>query len=320
MAMATSLLAGCEDKRLIGLAPNPIVVAACGRRFGKTKAAAAAALWNLLLVPELDLGGSEKRYAMSIANSQLQARLFVDHARSLVQASPTLRAELVSETVNELVFRRNRVLAAFPCTAKGIRGYAASFVCLDEFAHFYDIEEGGPAVASKIWAAVRPSVAQFGKQGRTVLISTPMGADNLFASLWQKADTGQIAGAAAFHAPTNRNPMIDSASSPPSRRHSAPTTSAASSAPSSSPAGAPSSTPRKSGRSPRIGRNCSLGMRRAGRWRSIRPAASVTRSRSRSSAMIPGDRRISSAVSSAAGFPSASAGSQAPNRRVGLPR
>jgi hypothetical protein len=220
--MATSLVKACEDRRLIGLEPhlaqrelleligvNPIVVAACGRRFGKTKAAAAAALWNLLLVPELDLSGSEKRYAMSIANSQVQARLFVDHARTLVQGSPTLRAELVSDTANELVFRGNRVLAAFPCTAKGIRGYAASFVCLDEFAHFFDTEEGGPAVATKIWAAVRPSVAQFGKNGRTVLISTPMGADNLFASLWQKAGTGQIKGAAAFQAPTARNPMID---------------------------------------------------------------------------------------------------------------
>ena len=36
-----------------------------------------------------------------------------------------------------------------------------------------------------------------------------MGADNQFASLWQKADTGQIKGAAAFQAPTARNPMID---------------------------------------------------------------------------------------------------------------
>jgi hypothetical protein len=53
-------------------------------------------------------------------------------------------------------------------------------------------------------------LAYLGKHGRTVLISTPMGADNLFASLWQKADTGQIKGAAAFHAPTARNPMIDS--------------------------------------------------------------------------------------------------------------
>jgi hypothetical protein len=27
--------------------------------------------------------------------------------------------------------------------------YAATFICLDEFAHFFDIEEGGPAVAAK---------------------------------------------------------------------------------------------------------------------------------------------------------------------------
>ncbi len=224
--MVASLLQAAADPRLLNFKAHPkqrellglidanrIVVAACGRRFGKTKAAAAAALHNLLLVPELDrhttLGPGERRYAMSVANNQAQARIFLEHALSLVKGSPTLKDELVSATTNELVFRGNRVLGAFPCTSKGARGYAASFVCLDEFAHFFDIEEGGPAVAGRIWAALRPSVAQFGALGRTVLISTPMGSDGKFAELWQKAHTGQIKGGGAFQAPTSDNPLVD---------------------------------------------------------------------------------------------------------------
>ncbi len=197
------LLAAIEDARL--------TVACCGRRFGKTKAAAAAGLHNLLLVPELDalVAPGEKRYAISIANSQTQARIFVEHALALVKASPTLRRELVSETATELTFTRNRVLSAFPCTSKSTRGFAVSFICLDEFAHHFDVEEGGPAVASRIWASMTPSVAQFGTLGRIVVISTPLGSDGTFADLYAKARNGEIPSAVSFHAPTSANPRVD---------------------------------------------------------------------------------------------------------------
>src|SRR5207245_1446798 len=107
------------------------------------------------------------------------------------------------------VFSGGRALAAFPCTAKGARGWAISFLCLDEFAHHFDLDQGGPAVASRIWAAMVPSVAQFGELGRVVVSSTPLGSDGLFAELWQKARNGEIPSAAAFHAPSSANPMID---------------------------------------------------------------------------------------------------------------
>jgi hypothetical protein len=161
--------------------------------------------------PELDglVSAGEKRYAVSVGNNQAQARLFVEHAASIVKGSPTLRRELASETANELVFRRGRVLAGFPCTAKGARGFPVSFLCLDEFAHHFDLEEGGPMVAERIWAAMTPSVAQFGTRGRVVVISTPLGSDGLFAELHAKAGNGELAAAEAFHAPTSDNPMID---------------------------------------------------------------------------------------------------------------
>jgi len=220
------LVEALDDPRLLGagirahprqrellatIAEMRLTVACCGRRFGKTKAAAAAGVHNLLLVPELDklVAPGEPRYAISIANSQAQAKIFVEHALALVKASPTLHRELVSETATELVFTRNRVLSAFPCTSRSTRGFAASFICLDEFAHHFDVEEGGPSVASRIWASMIPSVAQFGDRGRIVVISTPLGSDGMFAELYAKARNGEIASAVAFHAPTSANPRVD---------------------------------------------------------------------------------------------------------------
>jgi len=226
MLPRVGLLEGLDDARLLGagirahprqrellaaIAATRLTIACCGRRFGKTKAAAAAGVHNLLLVPELDalVAPGEKRYAISIANSQAQARIFTEHALALVKASPTLRRELVSETATELTFSRNRILSAFPCTSKSTRGFAASFIVFDEFAHHYDLDEGGPAVASRIWASMTPSVAQFGGLGRIVVISTPLGSDGLFAELYAKAQNGEIASAVAFHAPTSANPRVD---------------------------------------------------------------------------------------------------------------
>ena len=220
------LVEAVDDPRLIGFRAHPrqrelleaiersrLTVACCGRRFGKTRAAAAAALHNLLLVPELDgmVANGEKRYALSVANSQAQATIFVQHAAALVKSSPVLRGLLVSESATELVFVGNRVLSAFPCSARSSRGYAASFLCLDEFAHHFDADDAGPAAATRVWASLTPSVAQFGNLGRVVVISTPMGDSGLFSDLYAKARNGEIEQAESFHATTADNPLIDGA-------------------------------------------------------------------------------------------------------------
>jgi hypothetical protein len=189
------------------------VVGACGRRFGKTSAAAAGALHNLLLVPELDamVKRGERRYALSVANSLVQARIFVGLARAMVLASPALRDLLVSETADELTFTNDRILAAFPCSARSGRGWAVSFLVIDEMAHALSEEEAGPQTQQRIWASMVPSVAQFGANGRVVAISTPLGTGGLFSELFAKARNGELPGAAAFHAKTSDNPLIDAA-------------------------------------------------------------------------------------------------------------
>jgi hypothetical protein len=223
---AVGLLDAVKDKRLLAFRPHPaqallllyietnqLVVAAAGRRFGKSRAAAAGALWNLLLRPELDalISPGEARYAVSVANSQAQARIFVEHAASIVKGSPTLRRELLEEQLDRLVFRGGRVLAAFPCSSKSGRGWPISYLVLDEFAHHFEDPggEGGPATARRVWAAMTPSVAQFGPKGRIVVVSTPAGDSGLFARLHHQASTGELPHAVAFQAPTSANPAVD---------------------------------------------------------------------------------------------------------------
>jgi phage terminase large subunit-like protein len=203
-----------QRELLEAIADHQTTVACCGRRSGKTRTAAAVALHNLLLTPELDamVAPGEKRYAISVANSQAQARIFVDHARALVKASPTLGELLVSETMDELVFEGDRVLRAFPCSARTGRGYAASFLLLDELAHYFSDDLEGPAVAQRVYAAMTPSLATFGEHGRLVVASTPLGDDGLFATLYKQVEDGELAGGVAFHGTTREmNPAVTEA-------------------------------------------------------------------------------------------------------------
>lgn len=162
-------------------------------------------------MPQADLlvTPGETRYALIVATSREQALLVLEHARTLVRSSRALSHELVEEGEYQLTFRGNRALLAIPCNARSVRGYAASCVVFDECAHMNDAEVDGPMVASRLWAALTPSVAQFGAFGRIIAISTPSGSAGFFAEMFQKCRGGEIPGAAAFSAPTSANPLID---------------------------------------------------------------------------------------------------------------
>jgi hypothetical protein len=162
---------------------------------------ALAGVHNALLRPDLDalVRPGERRYVVSIANSLRQARLFVSAALSIVEASPLLRGQAVSSSLDAIEFRNGVTLAAFPCTSRGVRGWPISLLLLDEFAHFMS-ETEGPAVADAVFRAASPSVAQFGELGRIVVASTPFGNDGLFAELFRRVSSGELADALAQHA------------------------------------------------------------------------------------------------------------------------
>ena len=231
MATATrtsaGLVAACDDARLFGFPLWPrqrdllaaaeagprLHVWALGRRSGKTTLAALVGLWDCLLRPDPAerVRPGERRYAVAVATNLRQARLFVSAARSIVERSPLLASMVEATTEDEIIFRNGTVLAAFPCTSRGARGWPISALLMDEAAHFVSDTEG-PQVAERVFASLAPSTAQFGDAARIIVASTPYGSDGFFAETFQRAAAGEIADAAAHHATTaDVNPTVDRA-------------------------------------------------------------------------------------------------------------
>lgn len=183
---------------------------ALGRRSGKTTLMAVAALHNLLFRPDLDgmVRPGEQRYAVCVATSIRQARVLLKAALSIVEASSLLSGMLESVSEDELRFVGGRVLAALPCSSRSTRGWAVSFLALDEYAHFHSDSEG-PAAAERVYAALVPATAQFGDAACVIVSSTPAGDGNEFARLFQLAADGELEGTVAHHATTQEvNPTI----------------------------------------------------------------------------------------------------------------
>ena len=193
------LLDACDDKRLIGFKPYPRQrellaavdvgprehILAAGRRGGKTRILAATGVHNCCLRPDLDvmMDLGEERCAVVVATRIDQARLVIKFARAFVQRSRVLRSLLEGETEDELRFclptGARTAFKCFPSSSRGNRGWAVSFLALDECAHMLDSE--GNAAAEPLYDALAPSVAQFGDDGRIILSSSPYGDSGFFA-------------------------------------------------------------------------------------------------------------------------------------------
>lgn len=187
---------------------------ACGRRGGKTLLASIVALYDCVFRPDLDalVRRGERRYSVVVATNVEQARILVRSAKLIVDASPLLRRMLVGETANELLFELAdgslTALKAFPCSSRGIRGYAISTGIMDEAAAFVSTEDGN-AAADQVYKALGPATAQFGTTGRMLVISSPMGPSGFFAGLWAKVDDGKMEGWSAAQISTaEMNPSI----------------------------------------------------------------------------------------------------------------
>jgi hypothetical protein len=225
MTRGVGLLAACDDPELLAFPLLPkqreLLAAlesgprlhcwALGRRSGKTTLAALVALHDCLLRPELDafVRPGERRHAVAVATNLKQARLFVRAALSIVERSPLLAELIESVSDDEILFANGTALSAFPCTARGVRGWPITTLLMDEAAHFVS-ETEGPAVAERVFASLVPSTAQFGNHARVIVASTPYGQDGLFASLFQQAASGELEDAAAHRATTREvRPDVD---------------------------------------------------------------------------------------------------------------
>lgn len=66
-----------------------------------------------------------------------------------------------------------------------LRGHATKCVFFDEFAHF--ISSTGRSSGDEVYNALTPSMKQFGKEGKVVMLSDPRGKEGMFWKLFQLA-------------------------------------------------------------------------------------------------------------------------------------
>ncbi|MFL5943682.1 MAG: hypothetical protein ACJ75L_10510 [Gaiellaceae bacterium] len=211
------LLEACDDERLFGVQLTPrqrellaaveagddlLHVWALGRRSGKTLLAVLVALWTLLLRPELreHLRRRERLYAVAVATNLRQGRIYIEQGRTVIEASPLLAPLVESFSDDEIRFRNRSVLAAFPCTSRGGRGWPIAALLLDEAAHMLDTD--GNQAAEPVFRSLAPSVAQFGAAGRVIVASSPFGVDGFFADLWHTVEKGDLPDALCVQAGT----------------------------------------------------------------------------------------------------------------------
>jgi hypothetical protein len=200
--MTPSLLQAIDDERLLGAGFRPYrlqrdalagieghrrSVLACGRRSGKSLISAAAACWDACLRDDLDrhVRPGEPRYSICIAINLRQSRLWLDQVHSLLEASPLMRGMVTDRTDDEIVLENGNRICAFPCTSRGSRGWAVSYLALDEYA--WHTDTNGDAAGPSVWAATVPSTYQFAGDARIVAASTPAGP-NYFHALFEQAE------------------------------------------------------------------------------------------------------------------------------------
>lgn len=165
----------------------------CGRRGGKSTLADVIALYDALTRDQLRdfLLPGEPRIAAIVAQNLGRARRHITRCAAWVKRNPNLSRLLVSETADELTFSNGSAIAAFPCSARSLRGDAWSCAILDELAHFTDTTDGN-ASGQMVYEAISPSLAQFANAGWLISISTPRWRQGMFWSLVQRGQSGRF--------------------------------------------------------------------------------------------------------------------------------
>ncbi len=188
-----------------------IAVWALGRRSGKTLMSAIVATYAACMLADeykRHLRPGERFYIVSIANTIDQAKIALQGVKDLINGSPILKRLIVRETSDTLELSNGAVFKALPASSCSGRGMACPLLIFDELAHALDTEAGNSA-GSSLYQALSPSVAQFGKLGKILLLSSPWIQSGIFWDLYKQAASGNFAHMQVVQAPTwEVNPTI----------------------------------------------------------------------------------------------------------------
>jgi hypothetical protein len=142
--------------------------AVCGRRSGKSRMAAAVAVFLAAFQPHR-LARGEQGQMLVLAASTAQARTVFGYALGFLQASPLLLPEIVDVTRNEIRLRNGITIAIHSNSFKSVRGRTLVGCVFDEVSFWPD--EAGALSDLESYRAVLPSLLT--TNGMLIGISTP---------------------------------------------------------------------------------------------------------------------------------------------------
>jgi hypothetical protein len=173
-----------------------------GRRSGKTFMAAIAAVYMCFAQDEYFIKRvrkGEKWFIVTVANDLGQSKIALDNIRQLILNSPFAQ-EITRETSLEIEISNGCVFQAIPASARASRGKAVVAILQDELA--FSIEGDANRGAEAMYTALAPSIAQFGKYGKIIELSSPYLNSGVFFDHFRQAQSGEFPGMQALQIPT----------------------------------------------------------------------------------------------------------------------
>jgi hypothetical protein len=144
--------------------------AVLGRRSGKSRVAAALAVFFAVLVDHAGkLAPGEIGYVFVLAASKDQARTIKNYAEGFLRASPVLMDTIEEVTAEEIRLRGGIVIGVHSANYRTVRGRSLLACVFDETAFWRSEESAQPDV--EVYRAVMPALATTG--GMLVAISSP---------------------------------------------------------------------------------------------------------------------------------------------------
>jgi hypothetical protein len=142
--------------------------AIAGRRGGKSRMAAALAVYFAAFVPH-KLAHGERGMVLVLAMSLEQAKVVFNYALAFLRSSPVLQNEIAETTRNEIRLKNGIVIAIHTNSFRTVRGRTLLAAIFDEVSFWRDDTSATPD--SEVYSAVLPSLATC--NGLLVGISSP---------------------------------------------------------------------------------------------------------------------------------------------------
>lgn len=198
-----------RSRRLLPRAGFDAGLFLCGRRSGKSRAAALCAGFEAVF------GGHETRLAPGevgivgvIAPTRKQAGIIHRYVRALFAGSGVLAGEIVSEGKESFTLRNGLVIEVHTGDWRTVRGHTLCACIVDEVCFFGIEEESKVKSDTELTRAIKPSLAT--SRGRLVCISSPYARKGWAYQTWKRDHANDGGRALVWVAPSLvMNPCLD---------------------------------------------------------------------------------------------------------------